>query len=316
MLPSVRWRAATAHEVSAAEEAAVPVESRRDELFRLWGKAARGFAGSLHRSGSVIHLRLFLVCVSRRCGVAARAVSPWLGLSSKGAFDSLHSGGSEWALHKGACKFVSVNGACRSDEFGGGACCSRSEFRGVSSMALFLSRVWGDSSLLLLRPRRSKFAFGVFRREESPSKPGLLLSAVPFQFSLLSTRSRLGRGSGSCVEHNIPAPVVFSLRVAPVVVLFRLAAGLVIGICASPSKKRPLVGEFGVGVPNSPWRWAWYPGSRGVFFHGFARTARVLADVWCFEDSTYVGGDPVNEIDLFEDGGSPQRCDLSLTPRF
>lgn len=124
--------------------------------------------------------------------MVARAVSPWLGLSSKEAFDSLHSGGSEWALHKGACKFVLVNGACRSDEFGGGACCSRSEFRGVSSMALFLSRVWGDSSLLLLRPRRSKFAFGVFRREESPSKPGLLLSAVPFQFSLHSTRVQVG----------------------------------------------------------------------------------------------------------------------------
>ncbi|CAN7133080.1 unnamed protein product, partial [Brassica rapa subsp. narinosa] len=38
-----------------------------------------------------------------------------------------------------------------------------------------------------------------------------------------------------------------------------------------------------IGIPNSLWGWAWYPGSRGVFFHGFARTARVLADVWCFE---------------------------------
>ncbi|WZY97681.1 hypothetical protein YC2023_070010 [Brassica napus] len=157
---------------------------------------------------------------------------------------------SEWALLLGACKFRPDLGACRSGEVGGSAwtcrlwlvllpcswhilfvsppvsaipCCLRSGSSRRITVVSGSPALGCSSSVLLLRPGfKPVFVSG--------SQSLTMSSSCPIQ--LVAAR----QGSGSWIEHIIPAPVVLSVRVAPVVVLFRLAAGLgyaSLGVAAS-----------------------------------------------------------------------------------
>ncbi|KAF3518787.1 hypothetical protein DY000_02059547 [Brassica cretica] len=182
---------------------------------------------------------------------------------------------SEWALLLGACKFRPDLGACRSGEVGGGACCFSSVLRDVSSMSC-------SSPLFVAHPLCFSSGLG---------DPCLLL-----EWFVAQNHCRI---RVSCSRLFKFCPFASS----------RVQAGLCLcsggllgksgsGGCALPACSRSRLcfirpSQFSVAL-------GMVSGFKKRLFHGYAPTGWVLPDF------------PVKEMDLFGDGGKPQRCDLSL----